>query len=370
MDPCGLAGRRPQAAAVGLDDGSADEEAHTHPVRLRREECIEDPAPIFRIDPRSCVLQRDQHLMRLLNLGFDHQQSGPLPDQSHGIDGIHGQIQEDLLQLDRIGQDLREAIGQLGFDEYAMPLQPAVNKHENFANEVVDAKHNFLVIVLFENRPDTFDHLAGAMGIVDDLRQCRPRLIDVGCRTREPAQAGASGCRNRRQRLVDFVSDGCRHGPHRRQPCNARELQMVGAFLRAHLGKLGEHLIEGCCQPSNLVVTVVINSQVVVVGLVDLPRDRRETLERSCDMLIGHCSKKNTEEGERSDEREAAVHPDHQIAYPLLEKAVELGLCHRPCVDRAPNGIRIRAVHRTELDSLCVAVDRACPQTVKVRSRR
>jgi FixJ family two-component response regulator len=59
------AGRDPKAAAMGIDDASADRQAHAHTVGLRREEGIEDAIGGRGIESRAGILDGDLHGIRL-----------------------------------------------------------------------------------------------------------------------------------------------------------------------------------------------------------------------------------------------------------------------------------------------------------------
>ena len=45
---------------MGLHDGAADRQAHARPIRFCREECIEEPLDVFRVDTRPGVGYGDQ----------------------------------------------------------------------------------------------------------------------------------------------------------------------------------------------------------------------------------------------------------------------------------------------------------------------
>jgi hypothetical protein len=71
-------------------------------MRFRRKERLEDPANIFRIDPRSGILHTYQHTDGSVSLGSNPQHPRSTRDGGHGFDRIHDQVQNHLLQLDSI----------------------------------------------------------------------------------------------------------------------------------------------------------------------------------------------------------------------------------------------------------------------------
>src|SRR5882762_4988575 len=53
----------PQAAAMRLDNGSADAKAHTGSVKFGGKECVEDLVPLLRGQPDSGIADGHQHLL-------------------------------------------------------------------------------------------------------------------------------------------------------------------------------------------------------------------------------------------------------------------------------------------------------------------
>ena len=67
---------------------------------------------VLRIDPYAGVVHRDRYSFRISNRGLDGQQP-PAANGPHGLDCIHDQIQEHLLQLYPVTQDAWEAGGKV-----------------------------------------------------------------------------------------------------------------------------------------------------------------------------------------------------------------------------------------------------------------
>src|SRR3954447_15033103 len=95
-DRTSLDGRRcPNPTFVALDDRMADGKAHTHSIGLGREQRFEDLFKVGWINPRSGVFNRHMHETSSGVLG-SYLQHARL-NRMHRIDGIHDEVQEDLL---------------------------------------------------------------------------------------------------------------------------------------------------------------------------------------------------------------------------------------------------------------------------------
>src|SRR5262249_57476015 len=76
--------RRPQPAAVALNDQTADREPHPEPVGLRRVEGVEQPVEVLRSEPRTRIAYGNQHHFRRLPSGGLHPPlSRPPPPPRH-----------------------------------------------------------------------------------------------------------------------------------------------------------------------------------------------------------------------------------------------------------------------------------------------
>src|SRR5580700_5039615 len=99
-----------QAAAVRLDDRTADGQPHTSPVFFGRKECIEDLSRLLRGKSHTGITDRDQQLSVA---GF--RRDGKLASASHslhGIDAVEHEVHENLLQLHAVRHDVGKIAGE------------------------------------------------------------------------------------------------------------------------------------------------------------------------------------------------------------------------------------------------------------------
>src|SRR5207245_7750782 len=93
----------PQPTTVSLDQGPGDRESHPEALRLRRVERLEDQRQLALGDPAATVAHRDAYDAVGADAGRDGEATivaGP-----HGIEAIHDQVEDDLLELNAIGED-------------------------------------------------------------------------------------------------------------------------------------------------------------------------------------------------------------------------------------------------------------------------
>src|SRR5215831_3256630 len=89
------------------------------------------------------------------------------------------------------------------------------NECDDLADKIADAHRGFIPMILFENRPDACNNLAGTMAVVDNSLQDVAHLIEIGICLCKQSQADASVCDERRQWLVDFVRNRSGHRSYR-----------------------------------------------------------------------------------------------------------------------------------------------------------
>src|ERR1700722_5553592 len=102
---CISIGNGPQFSAVSFNDGTADGQSHTHALRLGSEEGVENMFHAFGVESRSGILHHDLYAPGFVGLRTDQQDTRPVCYRSHGLDTVHDQVQDDLLQLDPITQN-------------------------------------------------------------------------------------------------------------------------------------------------------------------------------------------------------------------------------------------------------------------------
>src|ERR1700726_2701716 len=97
--------RGPQPSTMCFDDRSADRQPHAHAIRLRREEGVEQPADMFRLDSDTGILHRDQYLIGPVLARSYAQFATTVCHRTHGLNAVHQKIHYNLLQLDAVAID-------------------------------------------------------------------------------------------------------------------------------------------------------------------------------------------------------------------------------------------------------------------------
>jgi hypothetical protein len=91
-----------------LDNGAADRQPYAHAFRLGREEGIEHPLDIFRLDSDAGILYRNEYLVGPVLPRSYQQFATAVGHGTHGLDAVHQKIQYNLLQLDAVAMDWRK----------------------------------------------------------------------------------------------------------------------------------------------------------------------------------------------------------------------------------------------------------------------
>src|SRR5260370_30395685 len=90
--------RRPQSAAVRVDNRTRDRQPHAHALRLGGEECLKEPVHPRRVEPGARILDRDEHTMGFVIGGYDlHPPPLLLSAAPHPPAPAPNPIQHDLL---------------------------------------------------------------------------------------------------------------------------------------------------------------------------------------------------------------------------------------------------------------------------------
>ena len=126
----------------------------------------------------------------------------------HRLDGVHHQVQDDLLQLDFVAFHGRKLIVEVRLNFYAVFLQIVPQDCQHRPDKAVDVDGTSLVRIFSEHRTNIGDDIRSAMTGFPDMGQRGLRSINIGRLSRKPAQRRTGARRNARERLVDLMSDG------------------------------------------------------------------------------------------------------------------------------------------------------------------
>jgi len=158
-------GPRRQSPAMGLDDRSADRDAHAHAVGLGGEGGLEDAIGRGGIQPRAAIRDRHAYLARSDGLLRYRQHLRLAPDRAHRLNAVHDQVQEHLLQLYPVAEDLLAAGGQTHLKGDVALLQLAAGERQYLFDGIIDVEPGHLRSGLRGERAEASDHIASAAGV-------------------------------------------------------------------------------------------------------------------------------------------------------------------------------------------------------------
>src|SRR5260370_19804012 len=105
-----------------------------------------------------------------------------------GFDGIHDQVQDNLLHLDPVAFNNRKLLVKLSSKLNSALPQIDLYNGQNCGDEMVDVDGAFFVRLLFEHRSDACDDVAGAMACGDYVGYQLAHLGNIRPVRRKPAE--------------------------------------------------------------------------------------------------------------------------------------------------------------------------------------
>src|SRR5262249_32299118 len=136
-DRASVGGRRdPNSTAVVFNDRTADEKPHAHSIRSGREQWLEDQIQVGWINSCSCILNRHTDHAGCGLIGLYLQDARP--NRKHGLDAVHNQVQDNLLQLHLVALHRREVFVEVRLEFYAVLLELETHDRQNRQDDLVD----------------------------------------------------------------------------------------------------------------------------------------------------------------------------------------------------------------------------------------
>jgi hypothetical protein len=168
---------RANSPAMGFDDRPADRETHAHTPRLGREQRLEYPVEIRRIDAASGVFDDDKnHTGRAFRRS---QAQLSLGGSLHRLDGVHQDIVYELLKLDSVSLNRRKIRFErrFGFNAILAQVNPAAG--QNGHDELVDIDRLPHLFIGAELGSDFGDDIVGTMSGGGDPVERLAGLLDI-----------------------------------------------------------------------------------------------------------------------------------------------------------------------------------------------
>src|ERR1700693_4419660 len=134
---------------MGLDNGSADRQSQPKTRALGREERFENALCLPRLESFSRILNLDSYHIRF-PYRFDDKLAWLISRGAHGIDTVHYQVQQDLLQLHAVAKYGRQIRCQVELDGDAVSGRLIAHKISDFLNQLIDVQFNSVRSALFQ----------------------------------------------------------------------------------------------------------------------------------------------------------------------------------------------------------------------------
>ncbi|EEF22940.1 conserved hypothetical protein, partial [Ricinus communis] len=228
----------PDPATVGFNNGAADRQAHAHAVFLGAVEGLEQARHHAGRDAGAGVADADQQravaVRAALRLHRQHRLAGTAA--GHGLDRVHQQVDEHLLQLHAVAVHRRQVRRQAQHQRHVMVIQLAPHHVDALLHHRLQVQRGVGGVAAARQRADALDDAGGAGAGLEDAGDGGLGLVQFRPGAVQPAQAGLAVGRYRRQRLIDLVRDRRRQFAQHGHPGGVRQLH-----LRAVQRLLGQH---------------------------------------------------------------------------------------------------------------------------------
>ena len=193
---------------------------------LGREERIEDARlHVFRHARPVVVHLEDDRVLRQVVPGADDQRAAAVRAE-HRLLGVDDQVEQDLLNLVRIGEDARQAGRERLEDVDVAQALLVAAQGQRFADHLVEVDHRARGVALAREGQEVADDLGGALGFGEDGVEPAARLL-VDRTLRQPLGPGE----DRRERIVQLVRDAGDRLAERRELLRLQQLVVEIARL-------------------------------------------------------------------------------------------------------------------------------------------
>src|SRR5260370_36257700 len=119
-----------------FDDGPTDGQSHAGALGLGGVEGIKDGLRNLWRQSYARISYRNQNLSGLVPLRADGKFTTSR-DVLHGLDAVEHQVHEYLLQLDTVGDDLGNIVGEVGANRNRVSSGLVAQKNDHFPNELI-----------------------------------------------------------------------------------------------------------------------------------------------------------------------------------------------------------------------------------------
>src|SRR6266542_4017153 len=201
-------------AGMRFNNRTHDRQTHPQSFRFGSEEVVEESLACFLGNPNSVITHTRPNCAVAIPLCDNYDFTAAHRRIAHGIKGIDKEIEQDLLQLDRIAFNRR----QIWLEQR---LQLARAQHRITFYHVHHVHYKIVQIyplpdlgAFFHHAANTANHFAGAASICDDINEQFAYLteIDIPAINKTLSRAGVAD--NSRKRLIYFMGNGGRQFTH------------------------------------------------------------------------------------------------------------------------------------------------------------
>src|SRR5215470_7737858 len=163
---------------MGVDDRAADRQPHSHAVRLRRVERLENALQLLRVDAWPSIAYCYENTSVVV-FRADQQLSCRQLSEPHCFDGIEDKVEDDLLQLNAISVNGRQSVCKPGLDRDTIPDDRASHHDNHLIDRPIEVKRILSWGRFLDMLAHTADDILSSVGISDDTAKRLPGFIQI-----------------------------------------------------------------------------------------------------------------------------------------------------------------------------------------------
>ena len=211
---------------MDLDDTGADGESESHPLGLAGDKGLEHALSNVRRQSGAGVGDRQGDVPVPVGLGAEVEPTGTR-GLGHGLDGVAPEIEQDLLDLDLLGEHPGIPVGLIDGKLDAGPLGLRPEESKDGVEDQAQGRRAQIRWLLAHEVPDLPDHLPGPLRLGGDAIHHVAALLAAAAAGLEHADAGPGvGC-DGGQWVVELVGDPGGDLAQGAEPCHVGQLRLV-----------------------------------------------------------------------------------------------------------------------------------------------
>ena len=184
---------------------------------------LNSSAIVVGVDAGAAIRDHELDVAFAVDLRAQHDLAARFRHLEHRIDAVAHQIEDDLLDLHRVGLHLRRLRRRLQQHAHAVVTRVGLRERQHVFEQAIRLDQLAPHLAILDEGAQAADHLAGTQRLRADLIERGLDLVLARRRLRDQPLTRLRIRRDRGQRLIHFVRDARRHLAHGRDAAEVRD---------------------------------------------------------------------------------------------------------------------------------------------------